>query len=163
MPCLSDEEEVQIPEQPNQVTPTKPPRNDGAGSTIRMPKFRSFNPTRKRRSVRNRRGSAATKFKRVIAEYELVRRWVTAERAVQPEEEIERELFEEARELMHLPGLKKLPCHKGLDTDLHLHCFCFARSKPQHERECRTPLIAVICGICESARRLSASGEGAGF
>jgi hypothetical protein len=36
---------------------------------------------------------------------------------VQPEEDIERELFEEARELMHLSGLKKL---QGLDTDLHL-------------------------------------------
>ncbi len=30
MPCRSDEVGVQIPEQPNPVTPTKP-RNDGAG------------------------------------------------------------------------------------------------------------------------------------
>jgi hypothetical protein len=29
MPCRS--EEAQIPESPNPVTPTKPPRNDGAG------------------------------------------------------------------------------------------------------------------------------------
>ena len=50
---------------------------------------------------------------------ELVKRWVTGEQAVLPEEDIE-ELFEEARELMHLSGLKKLPSHKGLDTDLYL-------------------------------------------
>ncbi len=31
MPCRSDEEEAQIPEPPNPVMPTKPPRNDGAG------------------------------------------------------------------------------------------------------------------------------------
>ncbi len=31
MPCRSDEEEAQIPESLNPFTPTKPPRNDGAG------------------------------------------------------------------------------------------------------------------------------------
>ncbi len=67
-----------------------------------------------------KRPKQTRKRKRVIAEYELVKRWVTGERAVQPEDDIERELFEEARELMHLSGLKKLPCHKGPDTDLHL-------------------------------------------
>ncbi len=60
------------------------------------------------------------KSKRVIAEYKLVKRWVTGEQAVLPEEDIERGLFEEARELMHLSGLKKLPGHEGLDTDLHM-------------------------------------------
>jgi hypothetical protein len=56
-------------------------------------------------------------------EYELVKKWVTGERVVLrllPEEDIEHELFEVARELMHLSGLKKLPGHKGLDADLHL-------------------------------------------
>ncbi len=51
---------------------------------------------------------------------ELVKRWVTGQQAVQPEEDFEHERFEEARELMHLSGLKKLPSHKRLDTDLHL-------------------------------------------
>jgi hypothetical protein len=31
MPCRSEEEEAQIPEPPNPVTPTKLQRNDGAG------------------------------------------------------------------------------------------------------------------------------------
>jgi hypothetical protein len=33
---------------------------------------------------------------------------------------IENQLFEEARELMQLSGLKKIPSHKGLSIDLHL-------------------------------------------
>ncbi len=60
------------------------------------------------------------KRKRFVEENELVKLWVTGERAVLPEEDLERELFEEARQLMHLSGLKKLPGHKGLDNDLHL-------------------------------------------
>jgi hypothetical protein len=31
MPCQADEEEMQRPGSPNPVTPTKPPRHDGAG------------------------------------------------------------------------------------------------------------------------------------
>ncbi len=36
------------------------------------------------------------------------------------DEDIENQLFEEARKLMQLSRLKKLPCQKGLSTDLHL-------------------------------------------
>ncbi len=36
------------------------------------------------------------------------------------DEDIEIQLFEEARELMQFSGLKKLPGHKGLSNDLHL-------------------------------------------
>ncbi len=63
----------------------------GPVTTIWMPKFRSLNPTRKRRSIRNRR--------------EARRCGIRASKA---------------RELMHLCGLKKLPGNKGLDTELHL-------------------------------------------
>jgi hypothetical protein len=114
MPCRSDEEEAQIPESPNPVTPTKPQRNDGAGhdnSDAEFPLTQSDEEEEER---------PIQKRKRVIAEYELVKQWVTGERAVHPEEDIERELFVEARELMQLSGLKKLPGHKRLDTDLHL-------------------------------------------
>jgi hypothetical protein len=47
------------------------------------------------------------KRKRVVAEYVLVKRWITGERAVQPEEDIELKPLEEARKLMHLSGPKK--------------------------------------------------------
>jgi hypothetical protein len=69
------------------------------------------------------------KRKRVVAECELVKPWVTGKPAVLPEKDIQHELFEEAREFMHLSGLKKLPGHKGLDTDLHLWKKASARYK----------------------------------
>ncbi len=86
MPCRSDEKEAQIPESPNPVTPTKPPRKDGAcydNSDADIPLTQSEEEEEER---------LKQKRKRVIAEYELVRRWVTGERAVQPEVDIEREL-----------------------------------------------------------------------
>ncbi len=142
MPCRSDEEEAQIPESPNPVTPTKPPRNDGAGydnSDAEFPLTQSDQEEEER---------SKQKRKRVIAEYEAVKRWVTGERAVQPADDIERELFEEARESMHLSGLKKLPGHKGLGTHLHLWKKASGPAPGvRHERECRTPFIAVLCGI----------------
>ena len=114
MPCRSDEEDAPIPKPPNPVTPTKLTRNDGASydnSDAELPLTQSHEEEEER-PKQNR--------KRVVAEYELVKRWVIGEQAVLCEEDIERELFEEARKLMHLSGLKKLPGHKGLDTDLHL-------------------------------------------
>ncbi len=56
---------------------------------------------------------------RVATQYVPVKLWIT-ERAEMPEEDIELAMFEEAGKLMSLSGLKKLPGHKGLDTDLAL-------------------------------------------
>ena len=72
--------------------------------------FKVASPTKSKRA----------NFKRAIASYELVERWVTGDRAVMPDEDIDRQLFEHARHLMHLSGLKKLPGHKGKDSDLAL-------------------------------------------
>jgi hypothetical protein len=123
MPCRSDEEDAPIPKPPNPVTPTKLTRNDGASydnSDAELPLTQSHEEEEER-PKQNR--------KRVVAEYELVKRWVIGEQAVLCEEDIERELFEEARELMHLSRLKNLPGHKGLDTDLHLWKKASARRK----------------------------------
>jgi hypothetical protein len=68
MPCQPDEGEAQIPDSPNPVTPMKLPRDDGAGydnSDAEIPLTQSDeeeeeNPKQKR--------------KRVVAEYELVKR-----------------------------------------------------------------------------------------
>jgi hypothetical protein len=65
-------------------------------------------------STRNR--VAPKKRTRVLAQYELV----TGEQAAMNDEDIENQLFEEARQLMQLSRLKKLPGHKGLSNDLHL-------------------------------------------
>jgi hypothetical protein len=48
------------------------------------------------------------KRKHVVSEYVLVRQWVTGDRAVLPDYDIELELFEEAWKLMHLSGLKNI-------------------------------------------------------
>jgi hypothetical protein len=87
MPCQSDEEEAQIPEQHNPVTPTKLLRNDGAcyyNSDAEFPLPQSDEEEEER---------PKQKRKRVVAEYELVKRWVTGQLAVLPEEDIELELF----------------------------------------------------------------------
>jgi hypothetical protein len=49
----------------------------------------------------------------VLAIYEVIQRWVTGDEATQPEEDIQREIFENAKCLMHLSGLKTLPCHSS--------------------------------------------------
>jgi hypothetical protein len=105
MPCGSDKEEVQPPDPPAPVMPTQPLPNDGAGhdnldaeSSERESdddecEDEDLVPQKKR--------------KRVVAEYVLVKRWITGERAEQHEEDIGQELLGEARKLMHLSGLKK--------------------------------------------------------
>ncbi len=75
---------------PNPATPTNLPHNDGAGydnSDAEIPLTQSDEEGEER---------LKQKRKRVVAEYELVKRWVTGEREVLPEEDIKRELFEEA-------------------------------------------------------------------
>ncbi len=56
----------------------------------------------------------------VLATYNVVQRWVIGDRATQPEENIELEIFDHAKRLMHLSGLKNLPSHKSLATYFYL-------------------------------------------
>jgi hypothetical protein len=114
MPCRSDEEEAQIPEPPNPVTPAKQPLNDGAGYD------NSDAEISLTQSDEEEEEHLIQKRKRVIAEYELVKRWVTGERAVQ---------------------VSTLICICGRRPALGI----------RHERACRTPFIAVLCGIGASA------------
>jgi hypothetical protein len=67
---------------------------------------------------------------RILSIREDVPHWVTGDKATQPEEDVEREIFENAIRLMHLSGLKKLPGHKVLDTDLYLWKKAGAHSSP---------------------------------
>jgi hypothetical protein len=53
-------------------------------------------------------------------EFTLMKRWVTGEKAEMDSEDIERELFELAREWMSLSTLKKLPDHQSKPTDVSL-------------------------------------------
>ncbi len=106
MPCRSDDEEMQRPGSPNPVMPTKvtkPPRNDGAGhdnSDADIPLTQSDEEVEER--PKQKRKCAP----HVLVIYEVVQRWVTCDKGTQPEEDIEREIFENAKRLMQLSGLK---------------------------------------------------------
>ncbi len=68
MPCRSDEEETQIPEQPNPVTPTKLLRNDAASYDnvdAEIPLTQSDEEEEER---------LKQKRELIVAEYELVKR-----------------------------------------------------------------------------------------
>jgi hypothetical protein len=77
----------------------------GPDTTIRMLKFRNVNPT-----------TVVVGFTDMDPEEEEAhsswirarKQWITGERAGQPEEDIEGELLEEARQLMHLSRRKKI-------------------------------------------------------
>ena len=53
-------------------------------------------------------------------DYTCIKRWVTGDEAMQDEEDIQRELFEHARDWMEASKLRKTPGHKSLDTDFAL-------------------------------------------
>jgi hypothetical protein len=117
MPCRSPEE-GQLPDATDPVTPTKSLCNNGAGHDHANAESSSAESDddegEKEEPVATKKGT------RVLAEYVLVKRWITGERAEMNEEDIENQLLVEACELMHLSRLNKLPGHKGLTTDLHL-------------------------------------------
>jgi len=118
MPCRPCEEESQLPDAPDPVTPTKSLRNYGA----RHEHLDAENPSDETDEDQGEEEEpvAPKKRTRVLAQYVLVEQWITGERAEMDDEDIENQLFEEARELMQLSRLKKLPGHKGLSNDLYL-------------------------------------------
>jgi hypothetical protein len=91
MPSGSDEEEMQRPDPPALVMPTKSLPNDGAGHD-------NLNAESSERESDDNECEdedpvPAKKRKRVVAEYVLVKPRITGELAEQPEEDIERELL----------------------------------------------------------------------
>ncbi len=50
----------------------------------------------------------------------MIKKWITGERVTVEQEDIDRELFELARDYMSASGLKKIPGHFAKDTDLAL-------------------------------------------
>ncbi len=118
IPCRPWEEESQLTDAPNPVTPTKSLRHYGA---------RHDNPYAECSSAESdedqgeeEEPAAPKKRTHVLVQYVLVKQWVTGKQAEMDDEDIENQLFEEARELMQLSGRKKHPGHNGLSTDLHL-------------------------------------------
>ncbi len=63
---------------------------------------------------------AKQKRKRARLEYVLIKEWVTGEKAVMDDEDIEHEMFNAARDYMSASLLRKVPNHFSKPTDYYL-------------------------------------------
>ena len=52
--------------------------------------------------------------------FEVIKKWITGERATVEQEDIDREIFELARDFMSASGLQKVPGHVSKETDIGL-------------------------------------------
>ena len=109
MPCRPEEEFAQGPELPNPAMPTDSTGNAGAGH--------AEPDAEKSDAESDLEAPQKRKRTRTILSYEVVKRWVTGDRAELTEDEIKAELALEATKLMELSGQKKFPCHRALDSD----------------------------------------------
>jgi hypothetical protein len=108
---------MQGPETPNPVTPTKPPRNAGAG--LYNPdaenlecQYDSDEPRRKHKKKR----VETKKRERHLIVYVPIKRWQTGDRAEMEEDEMWFELLEEAKKEMLLALIQKSypsPAHQS--------------------------------------------------
>ena len=114
MPCHDSEEDMNAPDEDPLRTPTK---RTGNGGAVRV-QSNGEGDTDSEDSEEEQGG----KVKRTWngrAEYTKMKRWVTGERlgAEMESEDIDRELFELARDYMSASKLKKLPGHIAKSTD----------------------------------------------
>jgi hypothetical protein len=101
MPCRSSEEESQLPDGliqlrqqwPDPVTPAKSLRKYGARHD--NPDAESFSAESDEDQGDEEEPVAPKNGTRVLAQYMLVKRWITGEQAEMDEEDIENQLFEE--------------------------------------------------------------------
>ena len=101
MPNRPWEEPTPDSELPHPATPTKPSRNDGAShadSDAADPDPRS--------DEEEESGAKLIRPPRHVLQYEVVKRWVTGEKAVLDQKAIEAELDEIMREHLELSGQK---------------------------------------------------------
>ena len=116
MPCRPEEEFAQGPDPPNPAMPTDSTGNAGAGHA--EPDAENSDAESDLEAPQKRKRT------RTILSYEVVKRWVTGDRAELTEDEIKAELALEATKLMELSGQKKFPCHRALDSDLGCWKLC---------------------------------------
>ena len=115
MPDRPWAESAQDSEPEHPVTPTKPSRKDGA-SHADPDAEDPATQTEEEEEL----GAKKIRPPRHVLKYEVVKRWVTGERAEQDEDKTEAELEELMREYMELSGQRKVfghkikPTYKGL-------------------------------------------------
>jgi hypothetical protein len=107
MNCQSSEEESQLPDASypvtRELTPTKSLRNYGAGHESHDNTDAKSSSAESYDDEGEEEDPVAPKKRTcVLAQYVLVKRWITGKRAEMDEEDIENQLFEEAHELMQI-------------------------------------------------------------
>ena len=105
MPCHDCEVEMNTPSLDAPCTPTKSTANDGAGADDQNGSTESEN------SSDFDLPQAKQKRRRTPLDYVLIKEWVTGEKAVMDEEDIEHEMFNAACDFMSASLLRKLPNH----------------------------------------------------
>ena len=107
------EEPTPVSEPPHPVTPTKPPPNDGASRAHPYPED-PYRLSDEEEGI----GAKMPRPPRHVLQYEVVKRWITGERAIMSNEQIKAELEESMYEHMEMSGQRKVFGHITLDTDL---------------------------------------------
>ena len=115
MPCQSDEDESNIGLPPPRSIRQKMVGNSGADDEDSEEEVSDADLEKCLAHPKQRSGGPRKWNGR--ADYTLVKQWVTGEHATMEDEDIERELFELARDWMWASKLKKTPGHKSLATD----------------------------------------------
>ena len=112
MPCRPEEQFAQGPEPEHPVTPTKPSGKHGASHADP-----DAEDADRRSDEEEVLGAKKSRPSRHVLQYEVVKRWVTGDRAEKDEDEIQRELDVLRRELIELSCQRKVFVYKLLDTD----------------------------------------------
>ena len=108
MPCQDAELDQFAPSDDPPRTPTKSTGNDGAGADNHNDSTESEN------SSDSDLPQAKQKRRRAPLDYVLIKQWVTGEKAAMDDEDIDNEMFNEAREFMSASLLRKLPVHVSM-------------------------------------------------
>jgi hypothetical protein len=115
MPCNEDEESTNAPDPDPPCTPPKSTGNGGAGQVDLDGQMESEDDDSDDLQVAKPKWKWNGKM-----EWTLMKRWVTGEKAEVEQEDIDRELFELAREWMAVSKLRKLPGHVAKETNVAL-------------------------------------------
>ena len=115
MPCNEDEESMNASDPEPPCTPPKSTGNGGAGRVEPDGQMESDDDDSDAQQVAKPKRKWNGKM-----EWTLMKRWVTGEKADMDQEDIERELYELAREWMAVSKLRKIPGHVAKETDVAL-------------------------------------------
>ena len=141
MPCQSDEEDCNVGLPPPRRSREKMVGNSGADDEDSEEEVSDADLEKCLAHPKQRSGGPRKWNGR--ADYTLVKQWVTGEHATMEEEDIERELFELARDWMWASKLKKTPGHKSLPTDFAM----WKQNKKQIKKKSGLEVITYRCPL----------------